>query len=211
MLVVEELDDILEEHIRALGIACDGRDVVPGIGELSVDRLLAAKARHGGKPAAEQEPRCPRRQDLPARPPVLCPGCPHRGVFYALGKYDVIVTGDIGCYSLGASAASGAHGHDPVHGRRHLHGPRHGEGRRSRARSSASSATRPSSTPASPACWTSPTTAAHSTIIVVDNRTTAMTGHQDHPGTGRTLQGQPSIAVKIEDIGRACGIKRVCG
>ena len=101
LLVVEELDDFLEQHVRALGIACRGRDIVPGIMELSVDRLLESKARLEERAIPENLPH-PFTQDLPPRPPVLCPGCPHRGIFYALGKKDVVVTGDIGCYSLGA-------------------------------------------------------------------------------------------------------------
>ena len=103
VLVVEELEDFLEEHIRALGIQCDGRKFIPGIGELSTGRIHAARAKLEGK-AATVVPPVPQAADLPARPPVLCPGCPHRGVFYALARHDVVVTGDIGCYSLGVFA-----------------------------------------------------------------------------------------------------------
>ena len=95
LLVVEELDPILEEHVRSLGLACEGRNLVPGIGELSSDRLAAALGK--SPPASSFKVDV----DLPARPPVLCPACPHRGIFSALGKFDVVVTGDIGCYSLG--------------------------------------------------------------------------------------------------------------
>jgi len=101
LLIVEELDDFIEQHVRALGISCRGRDIVPGIMELSVDRLLESKALLEGG-AAEPAGPPPFADRLPPRPPVLCPGCPHRGIFYALGKKDVVVTGDIGCYSLGA-------------------------------------------------------------------------------------------------------------
>jgi len=100
VLVVEELDDFLEEHVRSLGIECQGRKFVPGVGELSVTRLLASKTRMEGREPKALDLRF--AEGLPARPPVLCPGCPHRGIFYALGKHDVVVSGDIGCYSLGA-------------------------------------------------------------------------------------------------------------
>ncbi len=106
LLIVEELDDILEEHVRALGIACEGRKpgpwgprpAVPGIGELSSDRLAPILGTVSGAPSLGPSMN---GKDLPARPPVLCPACPHRGIFFALGKFDVVVTGDIGCYSLG--------------------------------------------------------------------------------------------------------------
>ena len=95
LIIVEELDPILEEHVRSLGIACEGKSLVPDIGELSADRLADALGRRVTRASA------PVDEDLPARPPVLCPACPHRGIFHALGKFDVAVTGDIGCYSLG--------------------------------------------------------------------------------------------------------------
>jgi len=100
VLVIEELDDFLEEHIKALGIACDAGNVIPRVGELSPTVLRAARAKFEGRPAPVPQPRA-ETQGLPARPPVLCPGCPHRGIFYALTQFDVVVTGDIGCYSLG--------------------------------------------------------------------------------------------------------------
>jgi len=84
LLIVEELDDFIEQHVRALGISCRGRDIVPGIMELSVDRLLESKALLEGGAAEPAGP--PFADRLPPRPPVLCPGCPHRGIFYALGK-----------------------------------------------------------------------------------------------------------------------------
>jgi indolepyruvate ferredoxin oxidoreductase alpha subunit len=208
LLIVEELDDFIEQHVRALGLACRGRDVVPGIMELSVDRLLASRALLEGRPVEVRKPSAFSNR-LPPRPPVLCPGCPHRGIFYALSKKKVLVTGDIGCYSLGAfppldrmdsilcmgGGISMAHGLEKA-----------GE-------------------PCSVVGIVGDSTFFHSgitglldiaynkgssTIIVLDNRTTAMTGHQDHPGTGRTLMGESTKAVSIEDIGRACGIERVC-
>ncbi len=207
LLVVEELDDFLEQHVRALGIACRGRDVVPGIMELSVDRLLESKARLEGRVIPENPP-LPFIQDLPPRPPVLCPGCPHRGIFYALGKKDVVVTGDIGCYSLGAfppldrmdsilcmgAGVSMAQGMEKA-----------GESRPVVGVVGDSTFFHSGITGLLDIAYNQ----GHSTIIVLDNRTTAMTGHQDHPGTGRTLQGQATKQIRIEDIGRACGLERI--
>ena len=207
LLVVEELDDFLEEHVKALGIACDGRNFVPGIGELSVSRLQASRAKMEGREAPVIAP-VPQAADLPGRPPVLCPGCPHRGVFAALGKYDVVVTGDIGCYSLGVfpplsrtdtilcmgGGISMAHGLDKAGEKKKVVG------------------------------IVGDSTFFHSgitglldiaynrgaaTIIVADNRTTAMTGHQDHPGTGRTLMGEATNAVSIQEVAKACGIRHI--
>ncbi|HSD58251.1 MAG TPA: thiamine pyrophosphate-dependent enzyme, partial [Methanotrichaceae archaeon] len=133
---------------------------------------------------------------------------PHRGVFYALGKHDVVVAGDIGCYSLGAfkpldrmdtilcmgGGVSMAHGLEKA-----------GEPRKVVGVVGDSTFFHSGITGLLDIAYNR----GSSTIIVLDNRTTAMTGHQDHPGTGRTLQGDATIAVSIEDIGRACGIERV--
>ncbi|MGH2270341.1 indolepyruvate ferredoxin oxidoreductase subunit alpha [Anaerohalosphaeraceae bacterium U12dextr] len=207
LLIVEELDDFLEEHVKALGIACRGHDVIPNIGELSITTLEACRANMEGRTIAPiPEPKY--AKDLPARPPVLCPGCPHRGIFYALGKHDVIVTGDIGCYSLGTfkplnrldiilcmgGGISMAQGLDKA-----------GEKRKVVGMVGDSTFFHSGITGLLDIAYNR----GSSTLIVVDNRTTAMTGHQDNPGTGRTLMGEPTIEASIEDIARACGIKRV--
>jgi indolepyruvate ferredoxin oxidoreductase alpha subunit len=146
--------------------------------------------------------------DLPARPPVLCPGCPHRGVFYALAQHDVVVTGDIGCYSLGVfkplsridtllcmgGGVTLAHGMDKA-----------GEPRKVVGIVGDSTFFHSGITGLLDIVYNR----GKSTIIVVDNRTTAMTGHQDHPGTGRTLMGTPAPAVSIVEVARACGVTRV--
>jgi len=207
LLIVEELDDFIEQHVKALGLDCQGRDVVPGIMELSVDRLLAAKARHERRPV--KEPKTSAFSDrLPPRPPVLCPGCPHRGIFYALGREKVVVTGDIGCYSLGAfppldrmdSILCMGAGISMAHGLEKAGEPCKVVGIVGDSTFFHSGIT---------GLLDIAYNRGSSTIIVLDNRTTAMTGHQDHPGTGRTLMGEATKAVSIEDIGRACGIERV--
>ena len=214
LFVVEELEDFLEEHIKALGIACTGKDVLPNIGEFSPDVLSEVqRARIGstGEPKTGDVPDSV-NIPLPNRPPVLCAGCPHRGIFYALAQIDVVVVGDIGCYSLGllpplsrmdtlvcmGAGVSMAHGMDR--------------------------AERNNETPQRIVGMVGDSTFFHSgitglldiaynkgtsTIIVVDNHTTAMTGHQDHPGSGKTLMKEETVRASIAEIGKACGIKNV--
>jgi indolepyruvate ferredoxin oxidoreductase, alpha subunit len=224
LLIVEELDGIMEEHVRSLGIACEGHDLVPAIGELSPDILAAALRKSVPGVALPARPvdvkQAALAADLPARPPVLCPACPHRGVFFSLGKLDVIVTGDIGCYSLGVfpplkridTILCMGGGISMAHGMQKAREPRPNSG-----------ADAPS--PGKPIVGiVGDSTFFHSgitglldiaynrgaaTIIVADNRTTAMTGHQEHPGTGRTLLGEPTNQASIEEIGRACGIRNI--
>ena len=207
LVVIEEGDPILEEHVRSLGLQADGKNVVPRTGELTPARLAAVKAALDGQDAALPAP-LPSSADLPTRPPILCAGCPHRGVFYALAQFDVVVTGDIGCYSLGVfpplsrtdvilcmgGGFTMAHGMTKAGEKRPVVG------------------------------IVGDSTFFHSgitgllnivynrspaTCIVVDNRTTAMTGHQEHPGTGCTLQGQENASASIEAIARACGMTRI--
>jgi indolepyruvate ferredoxin oxidoreductase alpha subunit len=207
LLVVEELDDFLEEHIKALGLACEGRNVVPGVGELSPTALRAARAKQEGRPLAPPQPRADTR-DLPSRPPVLCPGCPHRGIFYALAQFDVVVTGDIGCYSLGVfpplnrmdtilcmgAGISMTQGFE-----------KGGETKRIVGIVGDSTFFHSGMTGLLNIAYN------HGcpVIIVADNRTTAMTGHQPNPGSGETLMGDAAPTASIEAIAAACGIKRV--
>ncbi|MDR1491287.1 MAG: indolepyruvate ferredoxin oxidoreductase subunit alpha [Planctomycetaceae bacterium] len=220
LLIVEELEDFLEEHIKALGIACVGKDVVPNIGELSADALAEAKAkldpniygkaygydsRQTLKSASIDRNKLP---TPPGRPPVLCPGCPHRGIFFGLGRHDVVVTGDIGCYSLGVlpplsrmdtilcmgGGISVAHGME-----------RAGEPKPVVGIVGDSTFFHSGITGLIDIAYNKGTSA----IIVLDNRITAMTGHQENPGTGKTLMNEPTGIVRIEDVGRAVGIKNI--
>jgi len=207
VLVVEELDSLVEEHLKSIGIDCVGREFVSGIGELSVTTLRDSKAKMSGQ-QPRKYPYKSIASELPARPPVLCAGCPHRGIFHALTKHDVVVTGDIGCYSLGTfkpldrldtilcmgGGVSMAHGFDKAGEKKPIVG------------------------------MVGDSTFFHSgitglldigynkgkvTIFVLDNRTTAMTGHQEHPGTGLTLMREETMAASIAKFGQACGIKRI--
>lgn len=207
VLVVEECENFLEEHIRALGVKCIGDGLVPHCGELSVRILREVREKLDGTAAPALANRYP-VQELPARPPVFCPGCPHRGIFYALGRHDVIVTGDIGCYSLGVfpplsrtdvilcmgGGISMAHGLEKA-----------GISKKTVGIVGDSTFFHSGITGLADIVYNRGT----SVVIVVDNRTTAMTGHQDHPGTGRTLMGEPTNSASIADFGRACGIKRI--
>ena len=217
LVVIEENEEILEEHVRAMGIDCVGRDMISGVGELSVPKLLALRDRlaeslagtQANTPAPYVLPMpSPEAADLPARPPVLCPGCPHRGLFFALTKHDVIVTGDIGCYSLAVfpplsrtdtilcmgGGFSVAQGIDKA-----------GEKKRVVGVVGDSTFFHSGITGLLDVVYNK----GKSVLVVLDNRTTAMTGHQDHPGTGATLMGEATTAVSIEEVGRACGMKRV--
>ena len=208
VVVIEEGDPILEEHVRSLGIACSGKsDVVPRCGELTPDRIFEIREKLRGTNNALPKP-FPQADGLPMRPPVFCPGCPHRALFYALTKFDVIVTGDIGCYSLAVfpplertdvlicmgGGFTLAHGLDKA-----------GEKKKVVGVLGDSTFFHSGITGLLDVVYNKGT----STLIVVDNSSTAMTGHQDHPGTGRTISGAPAPAASIEAIARACGMKRV--
>ncbi|MDR0869560.1 MAG: indolepyruvate ferredoxin oxidoreductase subunit alpha [Planctomycetaceae bacterium] len=210
VLVVEELEDFLEEHIKALGIQCSGKNVVPKMGELNSD-ILSAVSRQG---LASDLPQAagadtPPPPTLPSRPPVLCPGCPHRGVFYALGRLDVVVAGDIGCYSLGVmpplsrldtilcmgGGISVAHGMHTAAGEKQKVVGVIGD----------STFFHSGITGLLDIAYNKGGT----TIAVLDNRITAMTGHQDNPGSGKTLMGETTAEASIEKIGEAVGIKNI--
>lgn len=207
LYVVEELDPFLDEQIRAMGVAVQEYSVKFNMGELNPDRLKALRAEIYGDPAPELKSRGV-GTGLPARPPVLCPGCGHRAVYRALNKLKVTVMGDIGCYSLGAfkpldamesivcmgASIGNAYGMQKA-------------GYKERAAAILGDST----------FFHSGITGllnivynhGISTVIVLDNRTTAMTGHQEHPGTGRTLMGETTKEITIEQISRGVGVERV--
>lgn len=209
VLVVEEVEDFTESNMKAAGIPCEGKKFVPNIGELSSDVLRASRARLEGTGCAECAC-CQKPADapLPNRPPTLCAGCPHRGIFYALSKLDVDVTGDIGCYSLGVQPPLSAldtiicmgTGFSMAHGM-----AQSGQKRKVVGVLGDSTFFHSGMTGLLNIAWNH----ANCTVIVLDNRITAMTGHQENPGTGKTLMGDPSNAADIAEIGRACGMKNI--
>ena len=206
-MVVEELDAVFEEQVRAMGIRVDiGKDRIPLCGEVSADIVRAAAGETGIADSVTPV------ADLPMRPPTFCPGCAHRGLFTVLARLKVFVSGDIGCYTLGAlppmnamhscicmgASISAAHGMAKVNG---IAGGR-----------------------VKPVAVIGDSTFFHSgmtgllgmayndgdaLVIIMDNRTTAMTGGQDHPGSGRGLRGQATRQVDIVELVKVLGIGNV--
>jgi indolepyruvate ferredoxin oxidoreductase alpha subunit len=207
LVVVEELDPVIEEELKIMGIACEGKSIFPAIGELDPQRVRACAEQAGlimPSAAKSMQP----IEGLPPRPPVLCPGCPHRPVFALLRKLKVVVNGDIGCYTLGFSAPLSA-----VHTTGCMGasiGVAHGVAQAGIAEKNV--AVIGDSTflhSGIPALLNAAYNGGNATTIILDNRTTAMTGHQDHPGTGRTLQGQHAPVVALEPLVRALGLRQV--
>jgi indolepyruvate ferredoxin oxidoreductase alpha subunit len=209
LIVLEELDPVLEEAVRLLGIACEGKSIFPLCGELDPTVVRSAASAAGlpvdGPPVSVQDLALP---ELPARPPVLCAGCPHRSVFQLLSKKKVPVTGDIGCYTLGLLPPLSA-----------LHtcgcmgagiGVAHGAAKAGiRERMVAVIGDSTFYHGGLPALANIAYNRSSVLTIILDNRTTAMTGHQANPGTGFTLQGQPVDVIEIERLVRALGIHHV--
>ena len=206
LFVIEELDPFMEEQILAMGIAVEGKNKLPVIGELDLN--IVREALLGDSP---DDMKFSVKEPIPARPPSLCPGCSHRGVFYALKKLKLTVTGDIGCYTLGAlppleamdtclcmgASVGFSEGMEKTEGEE-LQGKVVGV--------------------------IGDSTFFHSGItglidifynqsnaklIILDNQITAMTGHQEHPGSGLNLRREPTNRVDIEKLVRAIGIERI--
>lgn len=207
LYVVEELDPFLEEQIRAEGIDCIGKQVIPPVGELSPERLKRALECSAHDPSGEIV------SVAVPRPPMLCAGCPHRSVFYSLRKRkDIMVTGDIGCYTLGSAEPLSAMDTCICMGASISAG--HGA---SLAFAATNRDTRVVAVIGDSTFFHSGITGLMDVVynrsscvaIVLDNRTTGMTGHQDNPGTGYTLKGEKTIALDIAAICRALGVELV--
>lgn len=212
VIVIEELDPFLEDQIKAMGINVTGKDILPMIGEYS-SSLLKEKFFGTTVEAAgtTNEAREEIRQELPSRPPVMCPGCPHRGVFHVLRKLRLNVTGDIGCYTLGAlppleaidtclcmgASVSMAHGMEMARGREFA--------RKTVGVIGDSTFIHSGITGLIDIVYNGGT----STIILLDNSITGMTGHQHNPMSGHNIKGDPAISIDVEKLASAIGIKRV--
>ena len=206
--IIEENDPYIEEHVRALGIACDGKNIFPRNGEMKPEVIRSVI--YGEEYAVDDEVRAA----VIPRPPTLCAGCPHRGFFYELGRRkNVMVSGDIGCYTL----ASGA----PYHAMETTvcmgasislgHGAQQVfetiEGNKMRVVSVLGDSTFFHTGISS--LLDVAYNKSNLITVVLDNRITAMTGQQDNPGSGRTIQGEIIEAVSIEAIARAFGFRNV--
>ena len=204
LYVIEELDGIIENHVKALGIPCIGKELFSPIGEFSQATIRAAFG-------MEEPDVVTTDTEIPVRPPVMCAGCPHRGLFYVLSKNKITTLGDIGCYTLGSApplmaldstlcmgaSISGLHGFNKVGGQE---------------------------TEKKSVCVIGDSTfmhsgmtglvniaynASNSTVIILDNSITGMTGHQQNPTTGYNIKGDPAAAVNLEELCKALGIHRV--
>ncbi len=204
LVVVEELDPVIENHCRALGLDVQGKDILPVCGEFSQNMIAKALGRQVPESISLKE-------TLPLRPPVMCPGCPHRGLFYTLRKLGCTVLGDIGCYTLGAVAplasmemclcmgasVSAIHGFNKMGGEE---------------------------TEKKTVCVIGDSTFMHSgmtglaniaynqsssTVIILDNSITGMTGHQQNPTTGLNIKGDPAGKIDLEALCHAMGFERV--
>lgn len=204
LVVVEELDPVIEVHCKRLGIAVTGKDVLPLEGEYA-QNLIAEKL-------GKQVPAYKSLQEtLPARPPVMCAGCPHRGLFYVLAKNKCIVLGDIGCYTLGAVAPLSAIEMTLCMGASisATHGFNQALGEESEGKTVAvigdSTFMHSGMTGLANIAYNQ----SNSTVIILDNSITGMTGHQQNPTTGYNIKGDPAGKIDLESLCRSMGLKRV--
>ncbi len=204
LIVVEEMDPIIEEHVKSLGIKCEGKNLLPVCGEFSQNLIAAAMGKDidTGKSLDDE---------IPVRPPIMCAGCPHRGVFYTLAKNKCVVMGDIGCYTLGAVAPLSAMDMtlcmgasvSAVHGFNKAMGA-DGEGK-SVGIIGDSTFMHSGMTGLANIAYNQ----SNSTVIILDNSITGMTGHQQNPTTGYNIKGDPAGKIDLEALCRAMGIDRV--
>lgn len=206
LIVVEELDPVIETFVRGLGLKCEihGKDMFPICGEFSQNLVAAAfgKEVHSGKKLDTE---------IPVRPPIMCAGCPHRGMFYALNKLKVTVFGDIGCYTLGSVAPLSAMDVTLCMGASFsgLHGWNKAGGADNEKKSVAVIGDSTFMHSGMTGLATIAYNQSNSTVIVLDNSITGMTGHQQNPTTGKNLYGDPAGRVDLEALARAMGINRV--
>ena len=202
--VIEELDDVVESHCKSLGLTVTGKDLFPRCGEFS--QKIIRKLMKGEDPEFDTLD-----ETIPGRPPVMCCGCPHRGLFYALKKAKVYVSGDIGCYTLGASAPLSAMDTCVCMGASisALHGYNKARGEEAEKKSVAvigdSTFIHSGVTSLIDIAYNR----SNSVVVILDNSITGMTGHQQNPTTGYTIKGDPTSAVNLEALCHAIGINRV--
>ena len=204
LYVIEELDGIIEGHLNSLGIPCVGKEMFSPLGEYNQTTIREAFG------MAQPEFKAADTA-IPVRPPVMCAGCPHRGLFYTLSKHKITCLGDIGCYTLGSAAPLFALDSTLCMGASvsGLHGFNKAGGKETEGRS---------------VCVIGDSTfmhsgvtgliniaynASNSTVIILDNSITGMTGHQQNPTTGKNIKGEPALAVNLEELCKSIGIDRV--
>ena len=204
LIVVEELDPIIETHLRSIGLNPEGKSLFSNIGEFSqsdIKRILLDKT----------EDTLSADTPVPNRPPVMCPGCPHRGIYYVLAKLKLTVLGDIGCYTLGATpplcaldstlcmgaSVSGIHGFNKARGKESENKTVCVIGDSTFMHSGMTGLVNIAYN------------ASNSVVIILDNSITGMTGHQQNPTTGYNIKGDPAAKVNLEKLCNSLGINRV--
>ena len=203
LYVVEELDPVIEAQVKSWGIKAVGKEIFTVQGEYSANMLRKAILKQDLEIKAPAE--------APQRPPILCPGCPHRSVYYVLNKLKMHAAGDIGCYTLGAvaplsvvdttmcmgSSISTLHGMEKAKGKEYIKNWVAVIGDSTFLHTGVNS------------LMNMVYNNATGTVMILDNSTTGMTGHQDHAATGKTLQGDPTYAINIPALCHAMGVKNV--
>jgi len=204
LYIVEDLDPFIEMRVKAMGITCIGKEKIPAIGELTPS--VVRKAITGETGSATFGP-----VELPPRPPNMCAGCPHRGLFYNLNRLKVFVSGDIGCYTLGAlpplSAMDACVCMGASIGMAHGMAKALGEEGLGKAVAVIGDSTFIHSGVNS--LINTVYNKSYSTVIILDNRITAMTGQQPNPASGSTIMGEPANSIDFPELCRAIGVKHV--
>ena len=203
LYIVEELDPVIEEQVKSWGVKAIGKEIFTVQGEYSANMIREAIL---GEKADVKAP-----AQVPGRPPILCPGCPHRSVYHVLNKLKIHAAGDIGCYTLGAVAPlsvvdtticmgasiSSLHGMEKAKGKDYIKNWVAVIGDSTFLHTGVNS------------LMNMMYNRATGTVMILDNSTTGMTGHQDHAATGKTLLGEPTYAIDIPALCRAIGVKNV--
>lgn len=203
LIIFEELEPVIEEQVKSWGIKCEGKNLFTRQGEYSANMLREKMFGENLNLDAKTE--------VPARPPILCPGCPHRSVYSVLNKLKIHGAGDIGCYTLGALAPlsvvdvsicmgasiSSLHGMEKAKGKDYIKNWVAVIGDSTFLHTGVNSLMN--------MCYNKST----GTVIILDNSITGMTGHQDHAATGKTLKGEPTYAVNIYDLCKSLGVQHV--
>ena len=203
LIIFEELEPVIEEQVKAMGIKCEGKELFTVQGEYSANML---REKLLGETLDIDTP-----EQVAPRPPILCPGCPHRSVYSVLNKLKIHAAGDIGCYTLGAvaplsvvdtticmgSSISSLHGMEKAKGKEYIKNWVAVIGDSTFLHTGVNS------------LMNMVYNKATGTVIILDNSTTGMTGHQDHAATGKTLKGEPTYAIDIYNMIKAMGIENV--
>lgn len=205
LYIVEELEPFIEDQVKNMGLKTQGKNLLPVVGELSAQIIREKIMKEDPKETTTIN------LEKPIRPPVMCPGCPHRGIFYTLKKNKIHVSGDIGCYTLGAlpplqsmdtcvcmgASVGMAHGMEKARGKEFA--------QKSVAMIGESTFIHSGITGLINVVYNK----GNATVLILDNSTTGMTGHQDNPTTGRTLKGESTRQVDLVKLAEAVGVERV--